>query len=72
VPFANTLPAIAIILLCLGIAERDGVLLLIGYVVALISTAYIGALLWLVVKAGMNVEQVYGTVRSMVGGLFGT
>jgi hypothetical protein len=66
------LPAIAIILLCLGIAERDGVLLLIGYVVALISTAYIGALLWLVVKAGMNVEQVYGTVRSMVGGLFGT
>jgi hypothetical protein len=72
VPFANTLPAIAIILLCLGIAERDGVLLLIGYVVALISTAYIGALLWLVVKAGMNVEQVYGTVRSMVSGLFGT
>ncbi len=52
VPFANTLPAIAIILLCLGIAERDGVLLLIGYVVALISTAYIGALLWLVVHAG--------------------
>ena len=34
VPFANTLPAIAIILLCLGIAERDGVLLIAGYVVA--------------------------------------
>jgi hypothetical protein len=72
VPFANTLPAIAIILLCLGIAERDGVLLLIGYLVALISTAYIGALLWLVVHAGMNVEQVYGTMRSLVGGIFGS
>jgi hypothetical protein len=72
VPFANTLPAIAIILLCLGMAERDGVLLLIGYGVALISTAYIGALLWLVVHAGMNVEQVYGTMRSLVGGIFGS
>jgi hypothetical protein len=41
-------------------------------VVALISTVYIGALLWLVVNAGMNVDQVYGTVRSMVGGLFGS
>jgi len=72
VPFANTLPAIAIILLCLGIAERDGVLLLIGYLVAFVSTAYIGALLWLVVHAGMNVEQVYGTMRSLVGGIFGS
>ncbi len=72
VPFANTLPAIAIILLCLGIAERDGVLLMIGYVVALISTAYIGSLLWFVVHAGMNVEQVYGTVRGLLGGLFGS
>jgi hypothetical protein len=40
--------------------------------VALISTAYIGALLWLVVHAGMNVEQVYGTMRSLVGGIFGS
>jgi hypothetical protein len=72
VPFANTLPAIAIILLCLGIAERDGVLLLIGYLVAFVSTAYIGTLLWLVVHAGLNVEQVYGTMRSLVGGIFGS
>jgi hypothetical protein len=45
---------------------------MIGYGVALISTAYIGSLLWFVVHMGMNVEQVYGTVRSMVGGLFGS
>jgi hypothetical protein len=72
VPFANTLPAIAIILLCLGMAERDGLLLMIGYGVALISTAYIGSLLWFVVHMGMNVEQVYGTLRSLAGGLFGS
>jgi hypothetical protein len=71
VPFANTLPAIAIILLCLGIAERDGVLLLGGYAVALVSTVYIGSLLWLVVHAGMNVEDVYGTARAYVTRLFG-
>jgi hypothetical protein len=71
VPFANTLPAIAIILLCLGIAERDGLLLLIGYAVALVSTVYIGSLLWLVLHAGMNVQDVYGTARSFLGGLDG-
>jgi hypothetical protein len=58
VPLANTLPAIAVILLCLGIAERDGVLLLIGYLVAGISSLYIGTLLWLVLRVGMNGEGV--------------
>lgn len=71
VPFANTLPAVAIILLCLGIAERDGLLLICGYAVALVSTAYIVLLLWLVVHAGINVQDVYGTVRSFLGGLIG-
>jgi hypothetical protein len=72
VPFANTLPAIAIIVLCLGIAERDGALLLAGYFVALVSSVYIGALLWLVVNAGMHVEDVYGTLRQFMSGLFGS
>jgi len=72
VPFANTLPAIAIILICLGIAERDGALLIGGYVVSLVSTVYIGALLWLVVHAGMNVEDVYGTAQAFMTRLFGS
>ncbi len=72
VPFANTLPAIAIILLCLGIAERDGALLLVGYAVSLVSTVYIGSLLWLVVHAGMNVEDVYGTAQAFMARLFGS
>ncbi len=68
VPFANTLPAVAIILLCLGIAERDGALLLAGYAVALVSTVYIGSLLWLVVEAGLSADGLYGTLRSLAGG----
>jgi len=54
VPFANTLPGIAIMLLALGMAERDGVVLLCGYLVALLSAAYIGVLMALVIHAGMN------------------
>jgi hypothetical protein len=72
VPLANTLPAIAIMLLCLGMAERDGVLLLIGYLVAVVSGAYIGALLWLVLRVGMNAEGIIGEAGGWFSNLFGT
>lgn len=65
VPFANTLPAIGIILLCLGMAERDGVVLLLGYFVTLVSTVYIGALLWLVIYAGANLGEAWDLVKGM-------
>lgn len=72
VPFANTLPALAIIVLCLGIAERDGVLLIAGYLIALVSAAYIGALLWLVVQAGHDAQGVIGDLATKLGALLGT
>lgn len=72
VPLANTLPGIAIILLCLGMAERDGVLLLVGYLVAGVSALYIGALLWLVLQAGMNAEGIAGQVGAWFSKLVGT
>jgi hypothetical protein len=65
VPFANTLPAIAVILLCLGMAERDGVMVLAGYCVALLSALYIGALLALVIRAGMNPEAALEALRRL-------
>lgn len=65
VPLANTLPAVAIILLCLGMAERDGVLVLSGYAVALLSSLYIGALLALVIRAGMNPEAALEFLRRL-------
>jgi hypothetical protein len=55
VPLANTLPGIAIMLLAIGMAERDGIVVLCGYVVAMLSAAYIGVLMALVIYAGMNV-----------------
>jgi hypothetical protein len=63
VPFANTLPGIAIMLLALGMAERDGAVLLGGYLVTLLSTAYIGVLTALVIHAGMNAGAAIEALR---------
>ena len=71
VPFANTLPAIGIILLSLGIAERDGALVLLGYGVSLLAALYVGVLLWVVVEAGSDpraaFEAVLVTYQRMTG-----
>jgi hypothetical protein len=71
VPLANTLPGIAIILVCLGMAERDGVLILLGYLVAAISSVYIGSLLWLVVRAGQNPATVIDGISGFFGRVVG-
>lgn len=41
-PLTNTIPGLAIILMALGIMERDGVCTLAGYACALIGLVYIG------------------------------
>ena len=66
IPLANTLPGIAIMLLALGMAERDGVLILCGYFVTVLSTAYVGALLALVIHAGMNAGAAFEALRRLV------
>ena len=63
VPFGNTLPAIAVMLLCFGMAERDGVVIALGYFMTLVSLAYVGGLLLLVFYVGMRHEQVLEIVR---------
>jgi len=63
VPFVNTLPAFAVILLCFGMAERDGLIIAFGWIMTLISAAYIGGLLMLIFYVGMRHEQVLEMVR---------
>ena len=65
VPFANTLPAIAIMLLCFGMAERDGVVIALGWLATLVSTAYVGGILLLVVYAGMHADQALDVLRGL-------
>jgi len=70
VPFTNTVPAIAIILLSLGLTERDGALILLGYGATLASAAYIGGLLWLAAATGSNLDVAWRAIRAMVEQLF--
>jgi len=71
IPLANTLPGVAIILLCLGMAERDGVLLLLGHLVAVISLLYVGVLLYFAARAGSDPRAALEMVQALLGRLFG-
>ncbi len=63
VPLANTLPGVAIMLLALGMAERDGVVIAVGYLFTLVSIAYVGVLMVLVIHAGMHAGAALELLR---------
>ena len=53
IPFSNTLPAWAILLLALGMMEEDGAVIMVGYVAAVAAWAYVvGA--WMLGEAGIQ------------------
>jgi hypothetical protein len=63
VPFVNSLPALAVILLCFGMAERDGAVLAFGYFLTLLSAIYVGGLMVLVFYAGLHYEEALELLR---------
>ena len=65
VPFINSLPALAIMLLCFGMAERDGAVIVLGYFMTLVSAVYVGAFIVLVLYAGLNYDQALVWLRSL-------
>lgn len=71
VPFANTLPALGIILLALGMAERDGVVILLGYFVTLFAALFVGTLLYLAAKAGSDPLAAWESLRTVARNFFG-
>jgi hypothetical protein len=64
VPFVNSIPALAIMLLCFGMAERDGLIIALGYLTTLISTVYVGGLIILVFYVGLRHEQALAMLRA--------
>lgn len=60
VPFSNTLPAVAALFLALGMLERDGVLILAGYLMNLATIAYFGALALGAILAGQSLLDLLG------------
>jgi len=63
IPLVNTFPAIAIVLLCFGMAERDGLLIALGWLATLVSAAYVGGLMVLVIYWGVHHEQALEVLR---------
>lgn len=55
IPFSNTVPAIGILFTTLGMVQRDGVFVLLGYAGLLGSVVYFGVLFYLAWNGGMAV-----------------
>lgn len=62
VPLAGTLPAVAIMLLALGMVERDGVVILLGHVMTIVATIYVVALTALLVFVAVNMREVFAAL----------
>jgi hypothetical protein len=65
IPLANTLPAVGVVLLCLGMAERDGALLLLGHLFVVVSVLYVGALFYLAARAGSDPQAAFDALRAL-------
>jgi hypothetical protein len=56
IPFSNTLPAIALIFLAIGVLQKDGVSLVLGHLFNLASIIYFLAL---IIGGGMTIYEVF-------------
>jgi hypothetical protein len=54
IPFSNTLPALAILLLALGLLQRDGVCILLGHLMNVVTIVYFT---FLIVGGGVAVRE---------------
>lgn len=52
VPFSNTAPAVAILLLTMGMLQRDGLFVLLGYVATVLTVVYFSVLFYAAWQAG--------------------
>ena len=60
VPFSNTLPAFGILFLCIGMSQRDGVLLIAGYGMLVATVLYFSVLAYLALVAGRGIASMIG------------
>ena len=60
IPFSNTLPGIAILLLSTGMIQRDGVVVLAGYLFNVITIVYFGVLAYFAFSAGQGIASLFG------------
>jgi len=61
IPFSNTLPALAILFLVVGVLQRDGIFVLLGYLMLVVTVIYFGALFVGAVLAGRGLTSLLGS-----------
>lgn len=71
VPLQNTLPGAAILLLCLGMAERDGALVLLGYLLTLVSILYVAGIVFALFHTGSAIGRWLEPLFEPLRGVFG-
>jgi hypothetical protein len=57
VPFTNTIPALAVVLLSIGMVERDGIVIVLGYLATVAAALYCGTIAWAAWKAGSGATE---------------
>lgn len=60
IPFSNTLPALAVVFLCAGMLQRDGIFILLGYVMLAVTVIYFGVLFAGAILAGQGISSLLG------------
>ncbi len=61
IPFSNTLPALAILFLAVGMLQRDGIFVLLGYLALVATIVYFGALIGAAILAGQGLSSLLGS-----------
>jgi hypothetical protein len=65
IPFSNTLPGLAILLLAIGILQRDGVCILLGYVTNVLTIIYFAIL---ILGGGLAIRELWRVVLGWFSG----
>ena len=59
IPFSNTLPALALIFLSIGLLQRDGICILLGYVTIVATILYFA---FLIALGGLSIHELFQRV----------
>jgi hypothetical protein len=65
IPFSNTLPGLAVLFLAIGILQRDGVCILLGYVTNALTIVYFAVL---ILGGGLALRELWHVVLRGFGG----
>jgi len=61
IPFSNTLPAVAILLIAVGMIQRDGLIILGGYAFLVGTKIYFAALAYAAFSAGQGLMSIFSS-----------